>query len=193
MRNNFTIKPELIGFDIDCVVADTMEAFIRLALEDYNVRVLPEYITSFEVEKCLSVDSSIITEIFDRLLKFPLENKLKPMPHSVTVLTELANHAPLTFITARPFEEPIDNWLRDILPSATYAKSHLVAMGDHDCKVQHVANLGLQYFVDDRVHTCKQLALAGFSPVVFSHPWNQGRHSFLAVDCWQELRKRIDL
>jgi len=185
------IHPGIIGFDIDCVVADTMEAFIRLAIDDYGINVLPEDITSFQVEKCLAVSPHIVDEIFARLLSAPLENGLKPMPHAVSVLTEMSACAPLTFITARPEREPVDRWLESIFSKDVYSNSRLVAMGKHDGKAQYVKELGLQYFVDDRVETCVELALAGISPIVFAHPWNRGRHSFASIDNWLDIKQRI--
>ena len=128
------IYPEHLGFDIDCVVADTMEAFIRLAREDYNITVLPEEITDFMVEECLDIDPQIIDDIFSRLLDDPLGAGLKPMANSIEVLEELACKAPLTFITARPDAEPIDNWLKTYLSDSAYSQSRLVATGDHDDK-----------------------------------------------------------
>ncbi|MEA3546516.1 MAG: hypothetical protein U9R66_02545, partial [Thermodesulfobacteriota bacterium] len=109
------IHPKLIGFDIDGVVADTMEAFIRLAAEDYGVSVLPEDITRFQVEKCLDVDLDVINEIFERLLVEPEQSGLRPMDHAPAVLEEFSRYGPLTFITARPHHDPIAAWLKTTL------------------------------------------------------------------------------
>lgn len=185
------IHPGFIGFDIDCVVADTMEAFIRLAMDDYGIKVQPEDITSFQVAECLDVSPRIIDEIFARLLSAPVENGLKPMPHAVDVLTEMSAWAPLTFITARPDREPVVRWLESILTNDVYRNSRLVAMGKHDGKAQYVRELGLRYFVDDRVETCVELAQAGISPIVFAHPWNRGRHPFATIDSWLDIKQRI--
>ncbi len=193
MRRYKGIRPDLIGFDIDCVVADTMEAFIRLSADEYGIAVHPHEITSFHVESCLNMDEQIINEIFSRLLTDPVENGLKPVENAVAVLTRLSRHAPLTFITARPHGEPIDNWLRSVLPPEAYANTRLVAMGDHDGKVKHVKRMGLQYFVDDRVETCTELAKSGFFPVVFDQPWNRGKHEFASVDTWFGIKEMIDV
>ena len=185
------IDPDSIGFDIDCVVADTMEAFIRLALDDYGIAIQPEDITIYEVEKCLAVDPRIIGEIFSRLLDAPVENGLQPMADAVEVLTALSGLAPLTFITARPVREPIDRWLAQVLPAPVYNSSRLVAMGNHDGKAAYIRKLGLHYFIDDRLATCVELAGAGFSPIVFEQPWNRGQHAFASVNSWRGIKKRI--
>ncbi|OKY75735.1 MAG: hypothetical protein BM485_08485 [Desulfobulbaceae bacterium DB1] len=193
MRRYSAIRPDLIGFDIDCVVADTMEAFIRLSQADYGIAVSPHEITSFQVQSCLAMDESIVNEIFSRLLTDPVANGLQPVEHAVSVLTQLSTHAPLTFITARPHAEPIDNWLRTVLPQAVYAKSRLVAMGDHDGKVSHVKQMGLHYFVDDRLETCLELAKSGLFPIVFDQPWNIGRHALASVASWIGIREMVEV
>ncbi len=193
MKRYSHIHPQYIGFDIDCVVADTMEAFIRLAKDLHDLDVKPADITSFQVEKCLPIDPSIVSGIFDCLLSAPQQYGLQPMPDAVRVLTSLAGHAPLTFITARPLEKPIADWLQNVLPKKVYATSRLVAMGRHDGKAEYVHKLGLQYFVDDRVTTCFELAKAGLSPVVFSQPWNRGRHNLASIESWIDIEQRVSL
>ena len=179
-----SISPESIGFDIDCVVADTMTAFIDLAQKDYNITVLPEEITSFQVEDCLDVSPKIINDIFTRLLEEPLESGLEPMDHAVSVLTELSYHAPLTFITARPTRDPIAHWLHNFLGESVFDRVRLIATGEHDGKLAHIQSAGLQSFIDDRVPTCLQLAQNGLHSIVFSQPWNQGQHSLPTVKSW---------
>ena len=182
------INPTLIGFDIDGVVADTGNAFIRLANEVYGINSITlDDITSFEVEDCLDVDQEIIEEIFNRLLDDPLSAGLLPMKDSITVLHRFAEEAPLTFITARPQEKPIALWLKNFLHPAAFGEIRLVAMGEHDNKTSYIKNLGLKYFVDDRLQTCEALANEGITPLVYSQPWNSNGHDLPTVSNWQAI------
>lgn len=183
------IHPKYIGFDIDGVVADTMEAFIRLAGENYGLRVDPGDITDFQVEDCLDVNPAIVTEIFRQLLEDPLAAGLKPMPRAVAVLREFAAVAPLTFITARPQKKPIADWLEKALGPDVYAHVRLVATGEHDGKAAYIKDMQLGYFVDDRAQTCVMLQEEGIFPIVYSQPWNHGRHDLMAVEDWQGIRR----
>lgn len=187
MNCNPYIDPHLIGFDIDCVVADTMEAFIRLARLDYGLTIRPEQITCFEVEQCLPIDSAIVADIFERLLVDPIEAGLKPMRHAVDVLLELSGRAPLTFITARPDHEPIAQWLTHVLGPEISAAARLAAMGDHDGKARYIKDFGLSHFVDDRLETCIELARRGITPLVYHQPWNSISHDYQTVDGWQAI------
>lgn len=188
-RAAMKIIPQLLGFDIDGVVADTMEAFIRLAHLDHGVGpIAPEEITDFSVEKCLALPAAIIAAIFGRLLDEPLAAGLKPMADAVSTLQALAVSGPLTFITARPNPEPISRWLRVVLGEEVFRKVDLVAMGEHDGKLAFIKERGLQYFIDDRAETCLHLHAHGITPFVYNQPWNRGRHELQNVDDWRAIR-----
>ncbi|MBU0482048.1 MAG: hypothetical protein KKG47_13200 [Proteobacteria bacterium] len=177
-----------IGFDIDCVVADTMEAFIRIAREEHSIMVSPDDITEFMVEECLDIDRMIIDDIFARLLNNPQEEGLKPMAGCIPVLERLAAKAPLTFITARPDILPIAAWLKDHLAQETCRTIRLISSGGHDTKTAHIKAMGLKYFIDDRHQTCITLAAEQtITPIVFSQPWNRGKHNLASVDDWQTI------
>lgn len=182
------IAPNLIGFDIDGVVADTAEAFFRLARLRHGIsEFTAAHITEFDVAKCLPIAPTIIEAIFATLLEDPIDADLQPMPDSVNILNALSLRAPLTFITARPQHQPVADWLRQILGPAAFSRSRLIAMGDHDNKAAYLRDLGLHYFVDDRAETCVNLKEQGFFPIVFNQPWNQGRHQLPSISSWREI------
>ena len=188
MEHNGKISPGRIGFDIDGVVADTAEAFIRLARQDHGINTISaEDITEFEVEECLDIPPVIIETVFARILNDPLAVGLKPMKNAVRVLKELAGQAPLTFVTARPDGRPIADWLAHVLGDV-FAEARLIAMGEHDNKAGYIKDLGLDFFVDDRAQTCLMLQEAGITPLVYDQPWNRGQHQFQTVGNWLDIR-----
>jgi len=190
MNWNNRIDPGLIGFDIDGVVADTAGAFIRLARSDYGVDYISvEDITDFVVEDCLPLDAELVDEIFKRLIVAPTESGLKPMLGAVKVLRDLSREAPLTFVTARPLKKPIELWLENVLGRNVFSNARLIAIGDHDGKADHIKELGLEYFVDDRAETCMALVEKDITPIVFNQPWNRGRHNLKSVDGWDSIRE----
>ncbi len=183
------IDPAKLGFDFDGVVADTAEAFIRIACEKYNYcDIRLENITHFKVEECLDVEPAVIDSIFMEILVDSVATGLKPMPNALEVLGELTEKAVISFVTARPEATPVTDWLKTQLPRSTVQRIKVVAMGSHDDKLQHIRAEGLSYFIDDRAETCLQLCTAGINPLVFSQPWNRGRHQLPAVNNWLEIR-----
>ena len=184
------IHPAEIGFDFDGVIADTVEAFIRIACEQYDhCGIQPSDITDFLVERCLEMDAGLAESIFLQILEDSVGTGLLPMPGAVEVLGELSNQAQVTIVTARPQAEPVHHWLQTVFSPSVYRRMQVVAMGDHDDKVRHIRHLGLTAFVDDRAETCLQMHQAGIQALVFAQPWNQHRHSSLpSVQNWQEIR-----
>ncbi|WP_028317602.1 5' nucleotidase, NT5C type [Desulfobulbus elongatus] len=183
------IHPGEIGFDFDGVIADTVEAFIRIACEQYgHCGINPEDITHFSVEECLPMDAGLAETIFLQILRDSVGTGLLPMPGAVEVLGELSRHDQVTVVTARPEADPVHAWLQTVFPAPVWPRIQVVAMGDHDDKARHIKELGLTAFVDDRAETCMQLHHAGIEAIVFSQPWNRDRHNLPTVRTWAEIR-----
>ena len=183
------IHPAQIGFDFDGVIADTAEAFIRIACEQYDYCGIElDHITRFEVEECTELNFEIVEEIFTRILHDSVGTQLMPMAGAIRVLEELSIHAPVTIITARPLAEPVHRWMEKHMPSPLIEQIRLVAMGDHDDKARHVRQLNLSHFIDDRAETCQQLEQAGVRSILFSQPWNRSHTTLPAVQNWEEIR-----
>ncbi|MFW8600034.1 5' nucleotidase, NT5C type [Desulfobacterota bacterium M19] len=189
------VEPGSIGFDIDGVVADTTEAFIRVLGEKYGISgISAADIVEFDVAQCLDIEPEIVEGTFAVLLADPLAAGMRPLPGAVSVLQRLGRLAPLTFITARPRRRPIADWLSHILGRETFQRCSLIAMGDHDDKVRHIRQAGLDYFVDDRCETCLELeAQEDITPLVFSQPWNRGCHQLHSVSSWLEIAELCHL
>jgi 5'(3')-deoxyribonucleotidase len=184
------LHPARLGFDFDGVIADTAEAFLRIACEDYGLCGFRlEDITRFEVEHCLPIDSETVADIFRKILHDSVGTGLQPIPGALDVLTELAETAGVTVITARPLLHPVLDWFEHVLPASVVAHVRVVAMGDHDDKARHILEQGLDCFIDDRAETCQQLHVAGIQPLVFNQPWNQNGHRFPVVTSWQDIRE----
>ena len=186
------IDSKEIGFDLDGVIADTAEAFIRLACEEFDYCSFRlEDITSFQVEECLSIPTDKVEQIFYAILKDSLGTGLKPNPGAVEVITTMAMQAPVTIITARPLEQPVADWLDHFFSTETCQRINLVAMGDHDDKQRYIKEHNLNYFIDDRVETCLQLAKTDITPIVYKQPWNHDRHQLKSVRDWQEINELL--
>jgi uncharacterized protein len=187
------IESHEIGFDLDGVIADTGEAFIRIACEEFDYCSFRlEDITSFVVEECLAIPTDKVEQIFYAILKDSLGTGVKPIPGAVEVITNMAEQAPVTIITARPLEQPVADWLDHFFSARTCRQINLVAMGDHDDKARYIKEHKLNYFVDDRVETCLQLAESDITPIVFRQPWNHNKHELTSVKNWQEIQTLLN-
>jgi uncharacterized HAD superfamily protein len=169
--NRSTLPPiplDRLAFDIDGVVADIMTTFLDLVLE-------PEII------------QTLIREIIDRPHELPIE----PFPQAVPVLSRLAEDIPLMFVTARDQAEPIQRWLNTTLAPVPTRAIWVMATGDPDTKLHYLKAHAIDYFVEDRLETCFDLAKEGITPILFAQPWNRRPHPFLEVRDWQDLARLL--
>ncbi len=185
---NGGLPPERLGFDIDGVVADIMTTFLDLAREQYGPHPFTlADITTFHLEDCLDLPSPLIRRLIRELIDRPHELPIRPLPAAVEVLTRLAREAPLVFVTARDRAEPIQLWLNRVLAGVPPRDIWVMATGVPEAKVRYLHAHAIEYFVEDRLETCFELARAGITPIVFAQPWNRRPHPFPEVHSWPEL------
>lgn len=181
-----------IGFDFDGVIADTAEAFIRLACTEYGYcSFAREHITNFDLESCLAIPRPLVEKIFTDILTDSIATELMPMSGAIESLERFARTGTLTIITARPIKQPVFDWLERFFSKPARENIRVVATGDHNDKVRHIHDHGLKYFIDDRAETCIQLARESITPFVFNQPWNRNRHELQTVADWGEIRALV--
>jgi hypothetical protein len=185
------IDPKAVAFDIDGVVADTMNLFIHIAREDYQIEVRYQDMTRYMLEECLSLEGEIVGEIIGKLLDGSYDDHLNPLPGARDVLARLdKSYGPLCFVTARPNKGTIRDWMNKALP-VDPSRIDIVATGSFEAKKDVLVEKGISYFVEDRLETCFQLKEAGITPVLFKQPWNREEHPFIEVGSWHELESLI--
>jgi uncharacterized HAD superfamily protein len=187
------IPKDQLAFDIDGVVADIMTTFLDLVRQRHNQghHLRYEHITTFALAECLDLPSWIIEEIIRELIDRPHELAVSPFPQAVPVLTRVAQETPLLFVTARDRRRPIERWLHRNLAEVPPAAIRVLATGDPYTKIHYLKDHGIQYFVEDRLETCLQLADHGITPIVFAQPWNRRSHPFPEVADWPTLAKLL--
>jgi uncharacterized HAD superfamily protein len=187
-RDTMNIPVHQLGFDFDGVIADTAEAFIRIACEKYGYCSFTKNdITSFDIEDCLSVPTHVLEEIFTDILKDSIGTGVQPIPGAVETLEYFTSISTVTIITARSRPEPVHDWLELFFRDSAHSRINVVVTGDHDDKVRHIHSNKLKFFIDDRAETCSQLAKENITPFVFSQPWNNHAHQLKTVNSWQEI------
>ncbi|MGA2403021.1 MAG: haloacid dehalogenase [Syntrophobacteraceae bacterium] len=188
------IDPCRLAFDIDGVVADTMEVFVRLAHERYALtHICKEDLLCYNLYDCLDLKKEIIDDLICLTLDDEHTMQIPPVPGAPEVLTELARAAPLHFVTARIWPESITQWLFAILPGVPRERIKVIASGAPEVKLHILNGLEVRYFVEDRVETCRQLKEAGIQPFLFEQPWNRDEPAdgFIRIENWTQLREWV--
>jgi uncharacterized protein len=190
------IEPSELAFDIDGVVADTMAVFVRLAKERYGLTWLSkEDLRQYDLRACLSIDPEIVDELICLTLDDEHTKQIPPMEGAADMLTELARHGPLRFVTARIWPESILHWLHQTLPDVASNRIEVFASGLPEAKCGILKELKVRYFVEDRFETCKLLSQSGIQPLLFDQPWNRVPEAaaFPRIEKWSQLGERIML
>lgn len=192
------IDPGQIAFDIDGVVADTMEVFLALAEKDHGYKGLTQsQITDFDLSNCLPLHPKTISAIFKKISAVDHDPPLKMLPGAKGALKHLLmlGHE-LVFVTARVSGLPILHWLeQELIPDAEKGNGQSIRVintGKHDNKGPALEALGRTHLVDDRLETCFDLREQGFNPILFAQPWNRKLHPFVEVENWGELAAKIN-
>lgn len=186
------IDPSYVAFDIDGVVADTMDIFVRLAHERYGLTSMTkEDLSCYNLYECLDLAKEIIDDLVCLTLDDEHTLQIPPVPGAPEVLTELSRIAPLRFVTARIWPESITQWLSQVLPAVPGEKIRVIASGAPEIKLGILNELGIRYFVEDRIETCRQLRDAGIQPFLFNQPWNRGQAAdgLIRIENWMQLKE----
>jgi uncharacterized HAD superfamily protein len=169
-----------------------MSIFVRLAHQKYGLTKLSKKdMLCYNLYNCLELEKEIIDDLLVLTLDEDHTRLIPPIAGAPEVLTELAGCAPLRFITARTDEGSIREWIFSILPTVCRRDITVIASGSPDCKLGILQQLGIRYFVEDRLETCKNLKEAGIEPLVFEQPWNRDEAApgFIRVRDWGQLRE----
>lgn len=182
------IDPQTVAFDVDGVVADTMNLFLEIAHDNFQIdHLCYDDFTCYDLEDCIDVDPQVVTSILHQLLEGDFAAALKPIPGAPQVLKRLAlKQPPLTFVTARTHGDSIHAWMAETL-ELDPQKIDLIATGSYEAKAAVLRQRGISFFVEDRLETCFQLETHGITPILFRQPWNRQEHTFQEVGSWREL------
>ena len=186
------VAPESIAFDIDGVIADTMNLFLDIARDEFAIHgIRYEDLCCYNLADCVAIDPQVIERIIARILDGGYRMPLRPIPGAPAVLERLARRCgQLLFVTARPYLGPIGEFVRRLLPPGLDGME-IVTTGSFDAKAEVLQARGISHFVEDRLETCLTLNAAGITPVLFVQPWNRSPHPFIEVSSWGEIEELI--
>jgi hypothetical protein len=185
------VSPREIAFDVDGVFADTFRTFVDTARRDFGCDFAYEDITEYDFRTVVDIDDRASEAIISRVLEDPVGCGIQPLPGAVSVLTRLAEAAPLLFITARPERGAIEAWIRLQLPEVRDSRIHVVATGTGENKRPVLQEQGVSYFVEDCLETGFLLEPCRVRPIIFDQPWNRKPHPFPVVKSWKQIEALV--
>jgi len=187
------VKKTNIAFDIDNVVLDFAECFLKTAKEKFKLLKNVELfnITRYQFYECLDISYKECFEVVDYVLDNPFECKIKAVPGAVESLTRLSRSMGLIFVTARKekFKKTTKESLYSILPNVS--KDKIIIKHCKGSEKYIILNkLGIDFFIDDRSRNVRILNKKGIKTFLINKPWNAKTRpgdSFTRIDTWKEI------
>jgi len=174
-----------IGVDVDGIVANLNDEFLRLANEMfYYKNTYPDYpkklkkelrasdITRFDYTECTPLNNGDMKRIFEVVEKEKKLLTLKPLPDAKRVINYLTNFYDLPFATSRAnyyanAKEQTFEWFDK--HKIIYSKSNFFFSNK---KIELSRKLGISRFIEDRAETALELAKNNIDVLLFDYPWN---------------------
>lgn len=188
-----------IGIDIDQVLADTLETYLKFHNQKHN--------SNFKIEDCYSlnwwdvfgISEEQFVKDYDEFCETGVAQNIKPVKGSQEAIKMLRSKHDLIAITARPksiaknTKEWINKHYPEIFSEIYFTRDK--TLGDESMpKYQVCHNIGANILVDDSLEYAEDCALNNIKVYLFDWPWNQKEilpESIVRVRHWNELIKHL--
>lgn len=178
-----SINKDSIAFDIDGVVANTMQLILDLIqVKTGRAYALHEF-TEYDVTECLDVDHETAYEIYMDIMSDHYNDRLTLIDGARDVLQKLAAVTDtILLVTARHHLGNFKAWLCAAL-EIPEDKVEMIGTGSFEAKLDVLRQHGKTVMVEDRLETCLILNAGGVTPLLFAQPWNNNKpHGLMTVD-----------
>jgi uncharacterized HAD superfamily protein len=181
-----------VGIDLDGVVVDFNLAFLHTASKKFNVlhNVTRKDVVTYDYWDCpnIPITKEKCFEIVDYVLENPVECGVTIISGAEEVLTSLSEHMDLFFLTARreKFKEQTKELVYSVLPDVDKNKITILHESGRK-KYKILKDLDINYFIDDKLTTCRSLEQNGIKTILFKSPWNATNEPFYRTNCWSEI------
>lgn len=178
-----SIDKDSIAFDIDGVVANTMQLILDLIqVKTGRTYALHEF-TEYDVTECLDVGRETAYEIYMDIMSDRYNDRLTLIAGAQSVLQKLAAVTDtILLVTARHHLGNFKAWLCAAL-EIPEEKVEMIGTGSFEAKLDVLRQHGKTVMVEDRLETCLILDAGGITPLLFAQPWNNHKpHGLMTVD-----------
>jgi uncharacterized HAD superfamily protein len=183
-----------IGIDLDDVVFESMNEFLRIVQEEYGVSFEFEKIESYSLHDVFNLTREDIKKIVKKVdwINLPLFENSKEC-----ILTLSRNHY-IYFITSRTFEDGTEESLvkhfSEINFKLFFSSNHHAGTSGKD-KGEIGREIGIDFMIEDNSKHALDCAEKGIKTFLLEKPWNKnlGKHrNILRVKNWKEILEEME-
>jgi len=166
----FEMPHNVVGVDLDGVIADIVSQLVRFSRIEYGIHLLPSQLRSERIEICTPINGEQLTKLFQEPGFF---RSMRAIPRAKQSLSALREHGySIHVITDRFWYPDIHDDTRKWLADRSINVESLVFARKTD--KQHVAReLGVQWFIEDQISNANLLSEV-CQVLLIDRPYNQG-------------------
>ncbi|MBI3271556.1 MAG: hypothetical protein HYZ53_21375 [Planctomycetes bacterium] len=179
-----------IGVDLDGVLAETAESFLRIMQELHGRRIPIDALRGYDMEEWTGLTTAQVDHIFHETEIF---DRAEPMRGAVDGLAALRRGGwEVHIVTYRGWKASLPGLTREWLARHGLAYDALEFTNTAD-KSRYARTHGLPVFVEDNWHSIEALAQACERVILVDWPYNQGPIPPNAVRArsWPEVVERV--
>ncbi|MDO8511136.1 MAG: hypothetical protein Q7S55_03135 [Nanoarchaeota archaeon] len=193
----------IIGVDIDEVLAELLEAYLRYYNQKYNTKTQKEEMFSYSFREVLGGTEEENQQNLLDFFKSEYFQNIKPVKGALKSINLLAQKHRLCIITARPhiIQKETEQWLLKHFPDDFHSinlTNQWHGKGEKQLKSEVGKKQNIQIMIDDSLQHALDCAAQGIYVLLadFSYPWNQTSEklpeNIKRVRSWEEIVAEIN-
>jgi len=195
---NRTPSKSLIGIDIDEVVAEFLESFLKFYNTKYNKEHRKEDFETYQFEDTIGGTHEDAVNLVKEFGNHYFFENLPLVDGAVEHVKELSKEYEIIFITARHpmFKEKTESFLKkyfeEIFSEVLYTGEAFAKYGI--TKADLCKERGIKIMIDDNKLFANELAEKGVKVFLLDKPWNKNydkHENIIKVKDWKEVIKKI--
>lgn len=187
----------IIAIDLDDVLANTLEVFIKFHNQNFGTNLKFKDFKSYALHDIIGIsekDEAKRLELFDNSEFF---DEIKPIKDAQQAISALSKKNKITVITARTLHvaDKTKKWLSKYFPEINqifFISSNYY--GYLKTKAEVCKEIGAGIIIEDKEKFVIECAREGIKVLLFDYPWNssiKGSRQIIRVKSWKEVIRNI--
>ncbi len=189
----------IIALDMDDILCNTQEIFIKFYNETYNENLDFDDFDKYDISDIKDISKERGSQILEEFDKSSYFDMIRPLENAQKVVSELSKKHKLIIITARTSEvkNQTKKWIKKYFPKIKeifFVSDNYLA---YTCKKSSVCkDIGADIIIEDKKNFAIDCSNSGIKVLLFDYPWNRkiGEHDrIIRINSWDNVLEKIYL
>lgn len=187
----------IIALDMDDILCNTQEIFIKFYNDTYNDNLDFDDFDEYEISDIKNISKEKGAQILEEFDKSDYFNMIEPLKNSQKVVSELSENHKLIIITARTskVEDQTKKWVKKYFPDIK--KIFFVSDNylTHTRKKSNVCkDIGADVIIEDKKKFAIDCSNNGTKVLLFDYPWNRKikeSDKIIRIKSWDDVLGKL--